>query len=159
MIEKYLTKDRIRLKIRVVDWKDLVDQVGKIMLDLGDIEPGYINAMKRIIEELGPYAVIAPGVVLLHARPEEGVRKISLVMVTLEEGVYFGSKNDPVKLAIGLGATDHVSHIELLRDVSLFLQNKEILSKIYSFNNDETDLFIEHIKESSNKNVEKSLSG
>ena len=131
MIEQYLTEERIALNLKAVNWRDLVDKVGKIMLDAGDIEPTYINAMKEIIEEMGPYAVIAPGVVLLHARPEHGVKRISFVMATIQDGIDFGSKNDPVKLAIGLGALDHEGHIELLRDLSIFLQNKEKLSMIY----------------------------
>jgi len=135
MIEQYLTEERIALNLKAVNWRDLVDKVGKIMLDAGDIEPTYITAMKNIIEEMGPYAVIAPGVVLLHARPESGVKRISFVMATLKEGINFGSKNDPVKLAIGLGALDHKGHIGLLRDLSIFLQNKEKLLKIYNAKN------------------------
>lgn len=144
MIEKYLTEERIMLNLEVANWRELVDKVGKLMLDAGDIEPTYIKAMKNIIEEMGPYAVIAPGAVLLHARPESGVKRISFVMATLKEGINFGSKNDPVKLAIGLGALDHEGHIELLRDLSIFLQNKEKLFKIYEAKNKKE--FIQIIK-------------
>lgn len=135
MIEKYLTEDRIELNLIVNEWRELVDKVGNIMLKAGDIEASYIEAMKKVVEEMGPYAVIAPGVVLLHARPEEGVKRISFVMATLKEGVNFGSSNDPVKLAIGLGAVDHQGHVELLRDLSSFLQDKKRLNKIFKAKN------------------------
>ncbi len=130
MIEKYLTEDRIALNLEVSDWKDLVDKVGELMINVGDIEIGYVEAMKQVVEEMGPYAVIAPGVVLLHARPEAGVKRISFVMATLKNPVNFGSVNDPVWLATGLGALDHHGHVELLRDLSNFLQDKERLNQL-----------------------------
>jgi len=130
MIEKYLTEERVRINIHAEDWHDLTKVIGKIMLEAGDIEESYITAMADVVEEMGPYAVIAPGVVLLHAQPERGVKRICLAMATLEEGVNFGSVNDPVRLAIGLGALDHEGHIELLRELSTFLQDKERVKKI-----------------------------
>lgn len=142
MIDQYITKDRIMLNLEVSDWHELVDEVGQLMLELGDIEPSYIDAMKKIIEDLGPYAVIAPGIVLLHARPESGVKRISLVVATLKDGINFGSKNDPVKLAFGLGAVDHKGHVDLLRDLSLILQDKEKISKLLKINDKEEFLRI-----------------
>ena len=103
------------------------------MLHTGDIDANYIDAMQKVIEELGPYSVVAPGVVLLHAKPEDGVKNISFVLATLENGINFGSKNDPVFLAIGLGAIDHNSHIELLQDLSVLLQDRQILDTLVSY--------------------------
>ena len=145
MIEEYLTEDRIALQLDVENWKELVDQVGDLMLKAGDIEETYIQAMKDVVEEMGPYAVIAPGVVLLHARPESGVKRISFVMATLKNGVNFGSANDPVTLAIGLGALDHEGHVELLRELAAFLQNKEKLLAIKKAKNKKE--FIQIVKD------------
>jgi len=129
-IEKALTKDRIKVGITATDWRDLVNQVGEIMVAAGDVQPSYIQAMKKVIEEIGTYCVIAPGVVLLHARPEEGVNRVCLAIVTLKEGINFGCENDPVRLAIGLGAVDHEGHIELLRDVAQLLSDKVQLTRL-----------------------------
>lgn len=127
-IESVLTKDRIKIAIQAKDWRDLVDQVGEVMVAAGDVQPTYVEAMKKVIEELGTYCVIAPGVVLLHARPEEGVNRVCLAIGTLEEGVNFGCENDPVRLAIGLGAVDHEAHVELLRDVARLLSDPSRLA-------------------------------
>ncbi|MBC7265295.1 MAG: PTS sugar transporter subunit IIA [Chloroflexi bacterium] len=129
-IEKLLTRERIKVGIQAADWRDLVDQVGEIMVAAGDVHPRYIQAMKNVIEEIGTYCVIAPGVVLLHARPEEGVNRVCLAVATLREGINFGCENDPVWLAIGLGAVDHGGHIELLRDVARFLSDKANLTRL-----------------------------
>ena len=133
MLNGYLTKDRIKLKIKAADWQEVVKEVGEVMYYAGDIDANYIDAMRKAIEELGPYSVLAPGIVLLHARPEDGVKKTSCVITTLENGVDFGSKYDPVFLAIGLGAVDTKSHIELLKDISILLQDENIVSKLNSF--------------------------
>jgi len=127
-IESVLTKDRIKIAIQAKDWRDLVDQVGEVMVAAGDVQPTYVEAMKKVIEELGTYCVIAPGVVLLHARPEEGVNRVCLAIGTLEEGINFGCENDPVRLAIGLGAVDHEAHVELLRDVARLLSDPSRLA-------------------------------
>jgi mannitol/fructose-specific phosphotransferase system IIA component (Ntr-type) len=130
MIEEYVTKERVKVGLKAEDWRELVDQVGEIMVTAGDVQPSYIPAMKQVIEEMGPYSVIAPGVVLLHARPEEGVNRICLALATLTEGINFGSKNDPVHLAVGLGALDHSGHVELLRELATFLQDKERVAQL-----------------------------
>ena len=129
-IENALTKDRIKVGIVATDWRDLVDQVGEVMVAAGDVQPSYVEAMKKVIEEIGTYCVIAPGVVLLHARPEEGVNRVCLAIGTLQEGINFGCENDPVRLAIGLGAVDHEGHVELLRDVALLLSDKAQLTAL-----------------------------
>lgn len=129
-IENVLTKDRIRVAVRARDWRHLVDQVGEIMVAAGDVQPTYTQAMKKVIEDIGTYCVIAPGIVLLHARPEEGVNRVCLAIATLEEGIDFGCENDPVLLAIGLGAVDHEGHIELLRDVAQLLSDKARLARL-----------------------------
>jgi mannitol/fructose-specific phosphotransferase system IIA component (Ntr-type) len=134
MLEKYLTTDRIRIGLYARDWRDLVDQVGEVMVEMGDVEPSYVEAMKKVTEEMGPYSVIAPGVVLLHARPEEGVHRICFVLVTLAEGISFGSDNDPVLLAIGLGALDHESHVEALRDLASLLGDRSKVEGIMNAN-------------------------
>ena len=129
-IEKALTKDRIRVGIVAKDWRDLVDQVGAVMEAAGDVQPSYVEAMKKVIEDIGTYCVIAPGVVLLHARPEEGVNRVCLAVGTLKEGINFGCENDPVRLVIGLGAVDHEGHVELLRDVARLLSDNERLARL-----------------------------
>lgn len=134
MLKAYLKIANIRVGLSVSNWKDLVQQAGNILVLSNDIEPRYVEAMIRVVEGLGPYSVISPGVVLLHARPEDGVKKICIAMANLNEGIDFGSVNDPVKLAIVLGATDHHSHIELLKELALLLENKEKVNHLFSAN-------------------------
>jgi mannitol/fructose-specific phosphotransferase system IIA component (Ntr-type) len=144
MLIDYISESNIRVGLIVTDWKDLVRVVGNVLVESDEIEPSYIDAMIKVIEDLGPYAVIAPGVVLLHARPEDGVKKMCVAIANLKEGINFGSANDPVRLAIALGAVDHHSHIELLKGLAELLSDKEQLSRLYTVNNSQE--FIEILK-------------
>lgn len=105
----------IALGLRAADWRDLNRQVGQLLESVGLGSPEYTVAMERNIDANGPYLVIAPGLALLHARPDEGARKPGIVLATVAEPVAFGhSTNDPVRVAIGLTAVDSTGHIEVL---------------------------------------------
>jgi phosphotransferase system HPr (HPr) family protein len=64
-----LDRQTVEAKASVRDWEEAADRVGGLLVNAGRVEPTYIDAMKRVLREMGPYAVIAPGIVLLHARP------------------------------------------------------------------------------------------
>lgn len=130
-LENLISPDAIRVKIRVQDWEDATELAGSLLTDMGVTLPDYAVAMKRVLKEMGPYVVIAPGIALLHARPEDGVLKPSLALITLAEGVNFGhTENDPVDLVFALAATDKTSHIYALQELAEFLSNEEALAKL-----------------------------
>jgi ascorbate PTS system EIIA or EIIAB component len=67
------------------------------------------------VEELGPYMVVAPGVALAHARPEDGALSLGLTVATLSEAVQFGhAENDPVDVVFAFGSPDRDQHVGLL---------------------------------------------
>jgi PTS system ascorbate-specific IIA component len=126
-----LTERTVRTQAQARDWEDAADQVGRLLVDDGSVEPGYPDAMKRVLREMGPYAVIAPGIVLLHARPEDGVRRACLGLVTLATPVEFGhSQTDPVDLVFALGATDKKAHISALQQLARLLGQPEALARL-----------------------------
>jgi mannitol/fructose-specific phosphotransferase system IIA component (Ntr-type) len=110
-----------------------VDRVGRLLVESEAVEPRYIEAMKRVLREMGPYAVIAPGIVLLHARPEDGVRRPCLAMLTLATPVPFGhSQNDPVDLVFAMGAVDKQAHVAALQELARLLMDSPTLERIRS---------------------------
>ena len=108
------------------DWREAVEASGKLLVSVGAAEEGYVAAMVRTTEELGPYAVIAPGVAIPHARPEDGAIRVGLSLAVLSEPVEFGSKeNDPVDLVFGFSTTDSEAHVELLQALADFIEKPE----------------------------------
>jgi PTS system ascorbate-specific IIA component len=89
--------------------------------------------MERVIRELGPYAVVAPGIVLLHARPEDGVLEPCLALATLSTPVNFGhTQNDPVDIVLALGAINKKAHIQALQQLSRLLGEPEFIQDVRS---------------------------
>ncbi len=124
-IEELLTKDRIAVSVQAEDWESAVRSVGQLMVDTGVVEERYIEGMINTTKELGPYIVIAPGVAIPHARPEDGVLKPCLAFAKLKTPVEFGNKdNDPVTLLFALGALDHEQHVAALQKIAEILMDE-----------------------------------
>jgi len=113
------------------NWQHAMKLAGEYLMKNEGIEERYIDAMISAVETIGPYMVVAPGIAIAHARPEDGAIKICLSLVRLKNPVNFGSKsNDPVDLIFGLAGVDHDSHISILRDLASLLQNKNAINTI-----------------------------
>ena len=120
-----LTKDRIKLNIRVGSWQEAVREAGKILVETEAVTSEYIEAMIKTAEELGPYIVIDKGIAMPHASPSCGVLKTALSLVRLEEPIYFGNPdNDPVILVFGLAATEGNLHISLMQSLAELIMDK-----------------------------------
>jgi PTS system ascorbate-specific IIA component len=140
-----LTRQTIQLRASVRDWEEAASLAGGLLVQAGCVEPAYIAAMKAVLREMGPYAVIAPGIVLLHARPAGGVRQPCLSLVTLATPVEFGhSQNDPVDVVFALGVVDKRAHIKALQQLATLLGDEAALAKLRSAATVETVLAVIH---------------
>ncbi len=132
-----LTDETVRARVHVVSWQEAVERVGELLVASGAVETRYIEAMRQVLLEMGPYAVIAPGIVLLHARPADGVHRPCLALMTLATPVPFGhSQNDPVDLVVALGAVDKQAHIVALQELARLLMDQPTLERIRSAQDD-----------------------
>jgi mannitol/fructose-specific phosphotransferase system IIA component (Ntr-type) len=130
--------DAIQAKQTLADRAAVIQQAGGLLAAAGAVKPEYVGAMQRVMDELGPYCVIAPGIALLHARPEDGVVRSCLGLVTLAKPVVFGhSTNDPVDLAFALGALDKQSHIRALAQLAEYLSQDAFLAGLRKASSDE----------------------
>ncbi len=75
MLKEWLTADHIQLCERVEDWRQAVTLSAQPLLQDGVITPNYLTAIFHQQEKLGPYFVLAPGIAMPHARPEEGAAR------------------------------------------------------------------------------------
>jgi len=144
-----LTAETVRARLSVASWEEAARAAGALLLSAGSIEPNYVEAMINVLREMGPYAVIAPGIVLLHARPEDGVLSPCLALVTLSTPVPFGhSENDPVDLVVALGAVDKQAHVAALQELALLLADEAALQRIRDAQNDQELLLAVRFSES-----------
>jgi len=130
-LAEVLTEDTIMVKADISDWKDAIRKSGELLVKVGAADPKYIDAMIKFCEEHNAYIVIAPGIAIPHARPEDGMKKVGFSLITLKKPVEFGNPgNDPVNLVIALGAPDNKSHIKALAQLAEILMNKEAVKRI-----------------------------
>jgi len=130
-LSELLTENTILVNASASDWKDAVRKAGELLVNIDAAEPRYINAMIKFCEEHHAYIVIAPGIAILHARPEDGMKRVGFSLVTLKKPVYFGhAKNDPVDLVVALGGPDDSSHIKALAQLAKLLSNNEVGEKV-----------------------------
>ncbi len=98
-----LPDDGVQLGATADDWRAAVQLAGAALAATGAAAPEYADEMIRMIEEHGPYVVIAPGLALAHARPGPEVHADGLAVVTLSSPVTFGHPhNDPVSVVAAL---------------------------------------------------------
>jgi mannitol/fructose-specific phosphotransferase system IIA component (Ntr-type) len=126
MLSEYLTPGLIDLQVEVENWEAAVRAGGELLVKADICEPRYIDAMVEAVKSMGPYMVLAPGIALAHARPEDGILKVGMSIINLAMPVEFGSPaNDPVYLIISFGGVDKEQHIGMLRELATFLMDEE----------------------------------
>lgn len=108
--------------------EEAIREAGNALCRAGACSPQYVQAMVDSYHELGPYFVIAPGLALPHARPEQGAIKAQISAVRLREPLAFGhAENDPVQVVLGLSATSSDAHIHLIQHIVTVLSDENNL--------------------------------
>lgn len=114
-----LPDEAITIGASAETWRDAVRLSGAALAAAGITRPGYADEMVRMIEENGPYVVIAPGLALAHARPGPEVIQDGLAVVTLATPVDFGHPyNDPVRVVLALAVATGDAHIALVAELA-----------------------------------------
>ena len=113
------------------DWRAAVRLAGSALARSGAATDDYADDMVRMIEQHGPYIVIAPGLALAHARPGPSVRHDGLAVVTLARSVDFGHPhNDPVSVVIGLASIDPAEHLAAIAAVANLFNDETTVARL-----------------------------
>ena len=133
MLHEVLKDRHILLQQTSKDWETCIKDAAQPLLNDHYINENYIEAMIAAVNKYGPYIVVGEGVALAHARPEDGVLKLGLSVMTLKEPISFGHEtNDPVKLVFCLAATDNFSHLEVMKSIVNIISEQWKIDKISS---------------------------
>ena len=146
---KLITENMIELKGEAANWEQATEMAGFILQRENIVEARYIQSMKEVIHEFGPFMVAWPGVALLHAAYSSGAKKLGMSLLTLKNPVKFGHKeNDPIDIVIALSipcdcsiplALDQLNNI-LLNDsakrcIRTASNAKAVINQIHLFSN------------------------
>jgi PTS system ascorbate-specific IIA component len=126
-----LDLDGIVLGADAADWRAAVRLAGGALTAMGSARDGYSGEMIRMIEEHGPYVVIAPGLALAHARPGPDVLADGLAVVTLKQPVAFGHPhNDPVRVVLGLAILRVETHLASVAAIANIFNDSDAVGAI-----------------------------
>ncbi|WP_294178046.1 PTS sugar transporter subunit IIA [uncultured Schumannella sp.] len=121
----------VALGADAADWRAAVAVVGAGLVATGAAKPEYTASMVRMIEEHGPYVVIAPGLALAHARPGPDVLADGFAVASLAEPVNFGHPhNDPVRVVLGLAVTANDRHIGFVAQLANTFNDSDAVERI-----------------------------
>lgn len=124
-------REAVRIDVACDGWREAVRASGDLLVDIGAVEQRYVDAIVGAVEELGPYIVLAPGIAIAHARPEDGATAVGFSLVRLDEPVEFGSKsNDPVDLVFAFASPDHEQHVSALSALADFIETGDNLERL-----------------------------
>ncbi|WP_226669752.1 BglG family transcription antiterminator [Metabacillus litoralis] len=131
MLQDILKDSNILLNQECNDWKEAITKSAQPLFSDEVIEERYINAMIKSVEDFGPYIVVGKHLALAHARPEDGVNKLGVSVMTLKEPVIFGNpENDPVKIVFCLAAVDSYSHLNVMKNLLELINDEQKLNNL-----------------------------
>ncbi|MCI1899936.1 MAG: PTS sugar transporter subunit IIA [Enterobacter sp.] len=133
MLKTWIHDATITLQDSVENWPQALEQCARPLLEMNVITPEYVTAIVEQHHALGPYYVLAPGLAMPHARPEEGAKGLGLSLLKLKQGVSFGAGEfDPVDVIIMLAAPDKHSHIEMISALAELFSSDNDLAELHN---------------------------
>lgn len=126
-----LLEGNIQIIHSVKNWQEAIHLASQPLLQKNMISEKYIEAMIHYIEEKGPYMIIAPGIALPHARPEEGVLNVGMSLLVIKQPVAFSKKAQHyVEMIIVLASTDQETHLRAMSELNVLLSNENHIKRI-----------------------------
>lgn len=139
MITTWLPVENIQIVDSVSDWKKAIRLSAQPLLAKETITEEYVEAIFKSHQELGPYYVLAPGLAMPHARPEQGAIKNGLSLLHIKQGVSFNAdENDPIYVVIMLCALSGDEHINMITALAEIFSDDERLSALLKASTMET---------------------
>lgn len=136
----FIKFENLKIRNETMDVYTALREIGNLLVNSQSVKFQYVENMITSYQEFGPYFVIAPGVAIAHAKPDESVICDDIALMICHSPVIFNSHNDPVTMLFGLCATGSHQHMEVLMKVANLLSDTEAQMRIMSVN-DEQELF------------------
>ena len=130
----YLKKENIVIKEKETNWRNVVNIIGKILLEDDCIKESYIQSMKDLVDECGTFMVLNQRLMLLHAENNNDVFKTGVSFLKLNYPVTFPD-NKKLMYIFGLSCLSKEEISETLNDLVVLAENDEFFSELERKNN------------------------
>ncbi|HZE37964.1 MAG TPA: PTS sugar transporter subunit IIA [Stackebrandtia sp.] len=114
-----LTAEAIRLEESAADRDAAIDRCGEVLVEIGAVEPGYVDAMRQRERSISTY--VGEGVAIPHgtANSKALVRSDALAVLRFPSGVDWGGEEVSVCVAIAAAGDGHVALLAQLAEILL----------------------------------------
>jgi PTS system mannitol-specific IIA component len=116
--EELLAPEAIRLTATAVDRDDAIRQCGSLLVEIGAVEPSYVDSMLARERSISTY--IGEGVAIPHGVTKDLVRRDALAVLRFPDGVDWGGQ--PVSVCIAIAAKGD-GHVEILGELAQILMD------------------------------------
>ena len=130
----YLKKENIVIKEKETNWRNVVNIIGKILLEDDCIKESYIQSMKDLVDECGTFMVLNQRLMLLHAENNNDVFKTGVSFLKLNYPVTFPD-NKKLMYIFGLSCLSKEEISDTLNDLVVLAENDEFFSELERKNN------------------------
>ncbi len=126
MLSELIVKENINIVDKVSSWEDAIKTASEPLLEKNFISKEYVDTMINNTKELGPYFIVAPKIAIPHARPENGVNKLGMSLLKINQEIGFSDKEEHLaNIVIVLAAEDNNSHLKALTQLTELLSNED----------------------------------
>lgn len=116
-----LRQEKIRILYSgTLTWEEGIKQAAEPLIQTGDIDRHYVDAMIDNVKEYGDYFVVGNGVALAHAAPYDGVNRDCLSLLVCRDGIKFKETSNLVYLMFCFAVKDvsqYVAHLGCIIDI------------------------------------------
>jgi mannitol PTS system EIIA component len=133
MKAEILCEKNILLNLESESKEDAIKRAGRLLIDNGYVEEGYLEGMKKREEDITTY--IGNGVAIPHGMNEyvKYIKNSGIVILQYPKGLDFGEGNTAY-LVIGIAGRNN-DHMDILSKIAITCQYEENVKKITESNN------------------------
>lgn len=124
-----MNTDKIQISEELMGWQESIRFAGQCLIDYKSVEPKYIDTMITQTSYYGPYMFLNDDVMLAHAKPQDGVRRMDISMAVFKKPIPF-QQSRKARLIFVLAAEDQEKHLRILNDIIKTVGNKEYIERL-----------------------------
>ena len=126
---EYLKEESIFLKEKEKNWKNVVNLIGKMLIEDKCVTETYVESMKELIEEHGAFMILDQRLMILHAENKSDVLKTGVSFMKLDNPITF-PENKKLKYIFGLACFSKEEITETLNDLVVLSENDEFFIEL-----------------------------
>ena len=124
-----LQEEDIQVLEQVDSWKVMIQMASTPLLSRGVIQNSYVQEMIHLVDEYGPYILLANSVAVAHAKPEHGAFRLGLSLLVCHEDVYLDEVS-AVRYLFVLSDAAHDKHLNVLHEILQLSRNSMLLAQL-----------------------------